>query len=217
MINVHGSLLPAYRGAAPVHRAVIAGNTETGVTIMRLIAELDAGPTFAMRRRPIGPDETSGEVEAALAEIGAELLLEVVDAIAEGRAVETPQDDARATFAPKLTKDEGRIDWNLPASAIHNLVRGLQPWPLASTRLGNTRLLVRRTQKVPTSIAGELPATVSKPGSVVLVRPDGLVVRCGDGNLLRITEIQPEGRRAMTIQDYLAGHAVSTGERLEIA
>jgi methionyl-tRNA formyltransferase len=212
MINVHGSILPAYRGAAPVHRAVIAGDAETGVTIMRLIRELDAGPTLAMRRRPIGPDETSGEVEAALAGLGAELLLEVVDAIADGRAVETPQDDTRATFAPKLTKDEGRIDWNLPASTIHNLVRGLQPWPLTSTRLGSARLLIRRTRML-----DDVTEDGSEPGTVVFAGPDGLNVRCGQGTLLRILEVQPEGGRAMSIRDYLAGHPVRAGQHLEPA
>ena len=115
MINVHASILPAYRGAAPVHRAVMAGDTETGVTIMRVASELDAGATFAMRPRAIAPDETSTQVEHALAELGADLVVDVVDQIAAGSAVETPQDDSRATFAPKVTKAEGPVDWTLPA------------------------------------------------------------------------------------------------------
>jgi methionyl-tRNA formyltransferase len=213
MINVHGSILPAYRGAAPVHRAVIAGDTETGVTIMRVISELDAGPTFAMRRRAIGPDETSAEVERALADLGAEVLVEVVDSIASGRAVETPQDDSRATLAPKLSKTEGRIDWSQPAGVIHNLVRGLHPWPLASTRLGASRLVVRRTRlkKVPATFS----VGASAPGTVVSATPDGLDVLCGDGNLIRITEIQPEGKRAMAVRDFLAGHRIPVAARLE--
>lgn len=211
MINVHASILPAYRGAAPVHRAIIAGERETGVTIMRLIRELDAGPTFAIRRRPIGPNETSVEVEQALAELGADLLLEVVDQIADGQAIETPQDDARATLAPKLTKAEGNIDWTLPAQAIHNLVRGLQPWPQAATRLGDSRVLIHRTEKVDT-----LPESVSTslPGSVLSAGPVGLSVACGGGTVLRILELQPEGRRAMSARDFLSGHSVSPGARL---
>lgn len=211
MINVHASILPAYRGAAPVHRAIIGGERETGVTIMRLIKELDAGPTFAMRRRPIGPDETSVEVERALADLGADLLLTVVDEIADGLAVETPQDDACATLAPKLTKAEGNIDWGLPAQAIHNLVRGLQPWPLAATRLGGARVLIHRTEKVDT-----LSETVSSllPGSVLSAGPEGLLVACGGGTVLRILDLQPEGRRAMSARDFLAGHSVSPGVRL---
>jgi methionyl-tRNA formyltransferase len=212
MINVHASILPAYRGAAPVHRAVMAGDTETGVTIMRVASELDAGPTFAIRRKSIGPDDTSTEVEQALAEIGADVLAEVVDQIATGRAVETPQDDSRATFAPKLTKAEGPIDWSLPARAIHNRVRGLQPWPVASTRLGEMRLLVYRTD-LPVAGRAAVPAA-SPPGSVVSTGADGIDVVCGDGNLLRILDVQPEGRRAMSARDFLAGHRVQPGTAL---
>jgi methionyl-tRNA formyltransferase len=226
MINVHGSILPAYRGAAPVHRAVIAGEEETGVTIMRVVTELDAGPTFAMRPRPIGGDETSGQVEQALAELGAELLLEVVDLLSEGRAVETPQDDSRATYAPKLTKAEGRIDWSQPARAIHNLVRGLHPWPLAAARLGDTRLLIHRTEmpgpeKVPATFPAKVPATgggaalPSAPGTIASAGSDGLLVQCGDGKLLRILEIQPEGKRVMLARDFLAGHPIAAGAILD--
>lgn len=217
MINVHASILPFYRGAAPVHRAVIAGEAETGVTIMRVVSELDAGPTFAKRRRPIGPDETSSEVERALAELGAELVLDVVDDLAADRAVAIPQDDSRATFAPKLTKAEGRINWDLPAQAIHNLVRGLQPWPLAAARLGNTRLLIHRTERI--SAIGQATGAVEPAGcaagSILAAGPDGLTVTCGDRNQLRITHVQPEGRRVMSVRDFLAGHRIPPGSRLE--
>ncbi len=212
MINVHASLLPRYRGAAPVHRAVMAGDLATGVTIMRVASELDAGATFAMRRTAIGPDETSTQVEQALAEIGADLLLEVVDQIAAGRAVETPQDHSQATFAPKLTKAEGPIDWRLPAQSIHDQVRGLQPWPVASTRFDDTRLLIHRTTVV-ASVGS--PASALAAGSIVSAAADGIDVLCGDGNLLRLLEIQPEGRRAMTARDFLAGHHVQRGVLLE--
>jgi len=212
MINVHASILPAYRGAAPVHRAVIAGDTETGVTIMRVASELDAGATFAMRRRPIGADETSTQVEQALAELGADLLVEVVAEIVAGRAVETPQDHSRATLAPKLTKADGPINWSLAAHAIHNRVRGLQPWPMASTRFNHTRLLIHHSAVVTadTAVPSGLPA-----GSVVSTAADGIDVLCGDGHLLRILEVQPEGRRAMSVRDFLAGHRVDRGVLLE--
>jgi len=223
MINVHASVLPSYRGAAPVHRAVIAGEPETGVTIMRVVTELDAGPTFAVSRRPIGPDETSAEVERALAELGADLVLDVIEDIAAGRAVAVPQDDARATFAPKVTKAEGLVDWSLPAQAIHNLVRGLQPWPLVAARLGEARLLIHRTERITATndvhARNKLPPAVdprsAMAGSIVEAGPEGLTVMCGDGNLLRITRIQPEGRRAMSVRDFLAGHPVPPGARLE--
>ena len=213
MINVHASILPAYRGAAPVHRAVMAGDTETGVTIMRLVSQLDAGPTFAVRRRAIGPDDTSTQVEEALAQLGADLLVEVIDQIALGRAMETPQDDSRATFAPKLTKAEGPIYWALPAIAIHNRVRGLQPWPIASTRLGGTRLLIHRTN--PRNAFSAAVPTALPSGSVVSTAADGIDVVCGDRHLLRIVDVQPEGRRLMSARDFLAGHAVQAGTRLE--
>ena len=213
MINVHASILPAYRGAAPVHRAVMSGDTETGVTIMRLVSQLDAGPTFAMRRKTIGPDDTSTQVEEALAQLGADLLVEIVDQIALGRAVETPQDDSRATFAPKLTKAEGPIDWTLPAIVIHNRVRGLQPWPIASTRLGGTRLLIHRTN--PRIAFSAAVPTALPSGSVVSTAADGIDVVCGDRHLLRIVDVQPEGRRLMSARDFLAGHAVQAGTRLE--
>ena len=223
MINVHASILPAYRGAAPVHRAVIAGERETGVTIMRVVRELDAGPTFAMRRRLIGENETAADVERALAELGAELLIEVVGLIAAGEAVETPQDDARATYAPKLTKADGTIDWRRPAHAIHDLVRGLHPWPHAAARLGSTRVLLHRTQQVPANSREQAPATEGAiagslvPGAITGTDREGLLVMCGDGKLLRILEIQPEGKRVMTAREFLAGHAIAPGVRLETA
>ena len=209
MINVHGSILPSYRGAAPVHRAVLAGEVETGVTIMRVVTELDAGPTFAASRHSIGPDDTSAEVEAALAAMGADLLLEVVEALASGTAVETPQDHARATFAPKLTKDEGRIDWTRSAALIHDQVRGLHPWPLAYAQLASRRVLIRRTRRISDAAAG-LGA-----GAIVAAGHDGLDVACGDGNVLRVLEIQTEGRRPMAVRDFLAGHRIPAGSGFE--
>jgi methionyl-tRNA formyltransferase len=207
MINVHASLLPAYRGAAPVHRAVIAGDPETGVTIMRVVRELDAGPMMAKATRPIGPDETSVEVERALADLGAPLLLSVVESLAAGTAVETPQDDRLATFAPKIEKSEGAIDWSRPASEIHNLVRGLQPWPLVSVSIDGVRHLLHRTAR--TSEHADAPG-----GTIVHATGDRLLVAGGDGELLKIVAIQPEGRRVMTAREFLAGRRIATGSRI---
>jgi methionyl-tRNA formyltransferase len=213
MINVHASVLPRYRGAAPIQRAVLAGDAETGVTIMRVETELDAGPTFAVATVPIPPDATSGDVERTLADLGAQLLLPVVDDLAAARAVETPQDHTRATLAPKITKDEGTIDWTLPAEAVHNRVRGLQPWPLASTRLADERLVLRRTAPAPG--AKSAFSVDSTPGTVLRAHGDDLVVACGHGTALRILEIQPEGRRTMTAREFLAGRGALEGARLE--
>ena len=206
MINVHASLLPEYRGAAPVHRAVIDGRDETGVTIMRVVKELDAGPMMAAVRRPIAADETSVEVEAALASLGAPLLVSVVEQLASDTAVETPQNDTLATFAPKITKAEGAIDWLLPAVRIHNLVRGLQPWPLVSGWLEGRRYLVHRTE-----LTGQ--QTNAAGGTVVEASGDALSIAAGDGGLLRVVEIQPEGKRAMAARDFLAGHTVRLGSQ----
>jgi methionyl-tRNA formyltransferase len=209
MINVHASILPRYRGAAPIQRAVLAGDAETGVTIMRVASELDAGPTFAVARAPIPPDATSGDMERVLAALGAEALVPVVDALAEGRAVETPQDHAAATHAAKITKDEGRIEWSAPAPLIHNLVRGLQPWPLASTLLNGERLVLRRTAVAERGTA--MAATAA--GTAVQAQGDDLIVACGGGTALRILEIQPEGRRTMTAREFLAGRTRLEGVR----
>jgi methionyl-tRNA formyltransferase len=206
MINVHASLLPEYRGAAPVHRAVIDGRSETGVTIMRVVRELDAGPMFARVTRAIGPDETSVDVEHALARLGGDLLLEVVEQLAAGTASEEPQDHGRATYAHKLTKAEGTIDWTLPAARIHNMVRGLQPWPLVSVHLGDHRYLLHRTGKT-----GE--RSTATPGTIVDASGDRLGVVAGDGEVLRILQLQPEGRRVMTAREFLAGRSVVAGHQ----
>lgn len=207
MINVHASILPAYRGAAPVHRAVIAGERETGVTIMRVVRELDAGPTFAIARRAIGSDETSEDVERGLADLGAGLLLDVVTAIAEGTAVETAQDDSKATYAAKILRSESTIDWSLPAARIHDLVRGLQPWPLVAVSLDGARHLIHQTARTDRQ-------TDAPGGTLVHAAGEHLEVAGGDGRALRIVRIQPEGRRVMTARDFLAGHRVAVGTRL---
>jgi methionyl-tRNA formyltransferase len=206
MINVHASLLPEYRGAAPVHRAVIDGRIETGITIMRVVRELDAGPMLATARHHVGDDETSVEVERALASLGAPLLLSVVEQLAAGTAHEIPQDDARATYAPKIQKTEGAVDWSLPAARIHNLVRGLQPWPLVSAHLGGTRFLIHRTSR--TGARADQPG-----GTVVRAAGDELDVAAGDGDVLRIVQIQPPDRRAMSAREFLAGHAIPIGSQ----
>ncbi|HWV95238.1 MAG TPA: methionyl-tRNA formyltransferase, partial [Vicinamibacterales bacterium] len=149
MINVHASLLPRYRGAAPVQRAVIDGMPESGVTIMRMVLDLDAGGMFAKVTRPIGSDETSDIVERDLAHLGASLLLDVIDDLAAGRAVEEPQNDSLSTYASKITKEEGLIDWTLAATDIHNRVRGLYPWPHAFSYLNGERLIVMRSHVAP--------------------------------------------------------------------
>lgn len=200
MINVHASLLPRHRGAAPIHRAVLAGDEMTGVTIMRVVRELDAGPVLAAAAMPIGEADTSVDVERALAAIGAALLVQTLDRMAAGEAVpETPQDDRRATHAPKIERADGLIDWARPARDIHNQVRGLHPWPHAFTFLGSERLLIHRTAHDRDTSAGK-----RSPGAILAAEHDRLEVATGAG-ALRILEIQPEGRRVMTAREWLAG------------
>jgi methionyl-tRNA formyltransferase len=211
LINVHASLLPRHRGAAPVQRAVMAGDTETGVTIMRIVRELDAGAMFAKVVRPIPIDATSGDVERDLAAAGARLLVEVVDAIAAGTAREEPQDDSQATYAPRITRDESAIDWTRPAVAIHNQVRGLSPWPHASTSLEGARIIVARTMPDDPPGGFRLQSGHS-PGTIVEAAGDAIRVATGDG-VLPILALQPEGRRVMTAREFLAGHVIRAGMR----
>jgi methionyl-tRNA formyltransferase len=205
MINVHASLLPKYRGAAPVHRAVMNGDRETGVTIMRVVQALDAGPMLAKVHRPIADQETSEEVERDLARLGAELLLKTIDAIADGTATETPQDDAAATFAPRITRDDGRVDWTQPAERIRNQIRGLYPWPHAYSFLDGERIILLRAAVSPE------PAAV-EPGTVVTADADGIAIGTGSG-LLLLRELQREGRRPVGAREFLAGHPLQPGAR----
>jgi methionyl-tRNA formyltransferase len=210
MINVHASLLPKYRGAAPIQRAVMHGDRETGVTIMRVVRELDAGPMIATVTRPIPSDATSADVERDLADAGARLLAEVVDRMAAGPVPETPQDDALATFAPKLEKSESPIDWRLPAQRIHDRVRGLQPWPMASTIVEGTRCLIHRTRVV------DDPCD-SGPGVVITAEADAIAVAAGDRRAVDILQLQPEGKRVMSAREFLSGRRIARGTVLRSA
>jgi methionyl-tRNA formyltransferase len=191
LINVHASLLPKYRGAAPVHRAVIAGERETGVTIMRVVKALDAGPMLAAARRPISDNETSEDVERDLARIGAALLL-------------TSVDDTAASYAQRLTKADGAIDWRQSAEQIHNRIRGLHPWPHAFTVWQGHRLIVLR------SAVSDGPAG-GAPGTLLESAANRLVVATGHGRLAVLT-LQAEGKRALQTRDFLAGHALTVGD-----
>ena len=205
LINVHASLLPRYRGAAPIHRAVMNGERETGVTLMRVVKALDAGPMLATARRPIGPNETSEEVERALAQLGADLLIPTIDRIASGPLEGTGQDDAASTYAPRLTKEEGAINWTMTAERVHNLIRGLHPWPHAFTFFRGRRLIVLH------SVVSLGPT--GHPGTILEAGADRLVVAAGR-DAVAITEIQVEGKRPMTAREFLAGHPLAVGEVL---
>jgi methionyl-tRNA formyltransferase len=205
-INLHGSILPAYRGAAPVARAIQNGETETGVTIIRMTPRIDAGGMIAVARTSIDPDETAGALEDRLAILGAPLVLQAISAIGTGNAQILPQDRSQVTKAPKLRKEDGNIDWSLPALAVHNLVRAMQPWPLSSTHWDCSsenskalfRLIVHKTQPVP----GNGPA-----GTVLEASGDELVVAAGE-SAVRLLVVQVPGKKPMSTADFLRGHRV---------
>ncbi len=198
-INVHASLLPKYRGAAPIHRAIIAGDRETGVTIIRLVSEMDAGPMLGMTRCKIGPSQTSSEVQVILAKLGARLLVETVTSLTAGNATEIDQQDSKATFAPPLTREDGHIDWTAPASDIHNLIRGLHPWPHAATMHHGKRYLLHRSAVV------QSPDHSADPGTIIEAHTDQLIVSAGSKTALALLEIQQEGRRPLETQAFLSG------------
>jgi methionyl-tRNA formyltransferase len=207
-INVHASLLPRWRGAAPIQRAILAGDTTTGVTIMRVVLALDAGPVLAQASTNIDPDETSPELEARLARLGAELLVTTVSRLATGVVAEIAQDERLVTYAPRLERAERRLDWARPARAVHNCIRGLQPWPLASSRLGDHRVIFHRS-----TVDHERPLE-APPGTIVSLDADAFSVAALPG-AVRISRLQEEGRAIMSGRAYLNGRRSGVGDRFE--
>jgi len=207
-VNVHASLLPKYRGAAPVHWAIARGETVTGVTIMRMDPGMDTGPMLLSREVPIGEEDTAGTMLERLSKVGAEALAEALDRLRAGNLPEIPQDDARATYAPMLKKEHGAIDWEKPAREIRNLVRGMTPWPSAHTVHEGRSLKV-----LSVSSAGPGPGGDASPGEVLSVGREGIEVACGDGSIF-LVRLQPEGGRAMPAWDYAQGRRVRKGARL---
>jgi methionyl-tRNA formyltransferase len=204
-VNVHGSLLPRYRGAAPIQWAIVNGERETGVTTMLIDEGLDTGPTLLSRSTPIGTEETAADLEARLAVLGAEVLVETLAGIGAGTLKPVPQDDSRATLAPIIRKEDGRLDWTMPAMALARRVRGFHPWP------GTFALWQDRPLKV--LRARPEDGGASEPGAIVSVDKAGLVVGCGEGTRLRLLEVQPESRRPMSAAAFAAGLRLSPGAR----
>jgi len=209
-INVHASLLPRHRGAAPVPHAILAGDAETGVTIMLMAPRIDAGDIILQEATPIGPRETAGELSARLAELGACLLVKAIARIAEGKATPVPQDHRLATFAPALDKGDGAIPWRRPAAWLARFVRAMAPWPGAFTfwhrpAAPPLRLVIHAAE----AVAGE----AAQPGRVAAVDCDRIAVETGD-SLLCILALQPAGKRAMSAAEFLRGHCVAPGHVL---
>ena len=208
-INVHASVLPRWRGAAPVHHAILAGDRHTGVSIMQMDAGLDTGPILATRTCAIAPDDTAGSLTGRLAELGAAALVDTLDALETGAVEARPQVDAAATLAPKLSKSEAAIDWARPAAEIVRMVRAFDPWPGAHTRVAGERAPAFRIWHA------ELGADDSTlaPGTVLGCDESGLSVTTTCG-VVRITELQPPGARRMTAAAYIRGHRLAPGTRL---
>ena len=212
LINVHASLLPRWRGAAPVHRAILAGDTVTGVTIMRVVQALDAGPMLDRTETTIDPDETSAELEMRLARLGADRLritLDRLDAARRGLADPVPevmQDDTAVTYAARLERRESRIDWARPAVVVHNQIRGLHPWPLAAAMLHGRRVLLRRARVV------DAEPRERPPGTVVAVDRDSLQVATCPG-AVALLEVQLEGRAPVDVRAFLNGTRVAVGDQ----
>ncbi len=204
-INVHASLLPRHRGAAPVEGAILSGDAETGVTIMRIVERMDAGPMYLQRKISIESSDTQGTLKQKLAELGADAMLEAIDLAARGALVETPQDEAIATYTAQVEKKDAVIDWTASAVQIERMTRAYDPWPVARTRLGGDEVLIWRA-------AAEDPGSSDEPpGTIVSVKPSPLV-QCGTGRL-RLLEVQAAGRKRISAADFLRGKRVEAGAR----
>ncbi len=205
-INLHGSLLPKYRGAAPINWAIYHGERETGVTVIHMTPKLDAGPCLVQRATPIGPDETAVELEPRLAELGAPAVLEAIEMLAEGRSgAGIVQDPAAATQAPRLKKSDGLIDWTRSAEQIRNQVRAFQPWPKSYSFLARDGEPLRVIFEE-VAVADDAPnRAAGKPGTVVAVERDSMRIACGQGVLFP-KQVQPAGKRSMSIGEFLRGH-----------
>jgi methionyl-tRNA formyltransferase len=204
-INLHASLLPKYRGAAPINWAIANGETRTGVTTMQIDAGLDTGPVLLQRDTDIGPDETAPELATRLAELGAPLIAETLRKLDRGEITPTPQDNSQATYARPLKKEDGRIDWSLDAQRIYHRIRGLQPWPGAFSIFRGKNCQIWGKPLKPVSAGGT-------PGMLLPTREDSLLVICGGGTVLRVERVQLEGRSRVTDGEFMNGARIVPGE-----
>jgi len=209
-INLHASYLPAYRGSAPIHRAIIDGADHSGVSIIKMSPRLDAGDIIIQEKEELSLFDTAGTLHDRLAIRGASLLLKAVDALADGTAEAFPQDHARATYAPPLKPEDERLDWNCLSIDIYNRIRGLNPWPGAYTIYGGKRLKVWRAARPDPDASGE---QMQKPGTILAVGEDSLTVATKDG-ALTLLDLQPEGKRPMDAGSFCCGYRIEPGCRL---
>ncbi len=209
-VNVHASLLPKYRGAAPISRAVINGEATTGITTIFMDEGMDTGDILMKTEIPVGPDMTAGELGLALSSVGAEVLKQTLIAIGRGEILRMPQNRDEATYAPVLTKEDGIIDWNADSKTIHNLVRGTNPWPIAFTFLNGRRMRVYKTAIPDKTDCDRLEITVGRPGTIAKASKDGIYVICGKG-LLKILDIQFDSGKMMNAAE--CWHNFNEGEK----
>lgn len=205
-INIHASLLPRWRGAAPIHRAIEAGDVETGITIMQMDAGLDTGDMLLVAREPISPSDTTGELHDRLARLGGKLIVEALHRLNANELVPSPQPLEGVTYAAKITKDEATLDWQQPASALLRHIHALNPAPGASAQLGDTVLKIWRAEQV---------AGTGQPGSVLAVDTNGVTVACGEQALL-LTELQKPGGKRLPASNFLQGFPIQVGQRLQL-
>jgi methionyl-tRNA formyltransferase len=204
-VNLHGSLLPKYRGAAPINWAIINGEKVTGLTTMQIDAGLDTGPLLLKYQTGIGPDETAPDLYGQLAEAGAPLIAETLKKLDQGEITATPQDNSQATLAPPLKKEDGRIDWFLPAPKIYNRIRGLQPWPGAFTTFRGATCRIWGKPLKPVSAGG-------MPGIILPTQEDGLLAICGGSTVLHVEQVQIEGRNRISDREFMNGARIAPGE-----
>lgn len=203
-VNVHGSILPRWRGAAPIQWAIASGDPTTGVCLMQMEAGLDTGPVIACREIPIGPADTGGSMHDTLARLGADVLRAELLPFLRGERAVTPQDDARATLAPMLKKEDGRLDFRLPARTLECRLRAFTPWPGAFTSLEGKLLKVVRAR---------VGSGRGEPGEVLAAGSEGVEIACGEGSLV-LEQVLPEGKRAMSAAQFVAGRALAKGAKL---
>ena len=205
-VNVHASLLPRWRGAAPIQWSIVHGDEETGVTLMQMDEGMDTGPILATASTPISRHDDAATLSARLSTMGAELLRVELPRYVAGQLEAIPQVDAMATMAPILEKEHGRIDWNKPARAVHDQIRGMNPWPGAHTVLGERRIKVHR------AVASTLDPEGAVPGEVIALDPEGILVACAEGTL-EVQELQESGRKRVDARSFASGRGVARGDR----
>ena len=199
-VNIHASLLPRFRGASPIQQAILSGDKETGITTMLMDEGLDTGDILEVVKVEIGENETAGELFDRLSSLGGDIIVSTLKGILNGTVKPTPQPEEGVTYAPQLTREDGIIDWSMPAEAVHNKIRGLSPWPVAESSLAGKRIKIYSSLKTDIKKDGK--------GGQIFAEKDRLFVRCGDGQLLEIVTLQPDGSKVMPAADFLRGYQV---------